>query len=253
MKRKIYLTNNQEEITKRTKNREDRFYKNMEVEWADAKANYYITDDGEEILKINGLEVMAEFQKPYMAKLAKIVTSKGGNILSVGFGLGLIDSYIEKIREENKINTHHIIELNNDVVKRAKKWKKQQRHSSKIIIHQGNWKEVIKNLNIEFDGIIYDAYPLKKEDLCRDFIPFLESLIEFKLIRENKEVITFFFDSSEGFGDDFIQYSKELGINEMTYEKVKIELPKNRQSETWMKDYFLAPTLTKVKYKTPIN
>lgn len=247
MKKKIYLTDNTEEINARTRGREKKYRPNLEQEWKDLDTKLIITREGEEILKIDNFEVMASFQTPYMKKLAEIVSDNGGNILNVGFGLGLADTFIESLRVEKGINEHHIIELNSQIFSSAKDWKKKQTFDKNIILHQGNWKKVISKFSNPFDGILYDAFPLKKDDLCRDFIPFLEVVINKKIIKEDKGIVTFFFDSSDGFGRDFIKLAKKLGVKEMKYEKVDIDLPKSRESETWQKPYFLAPILTRIK------
>ena len=245
----IYLTDNIEEIRQRTKNRASKFSTDLEENWKNLEIEITTTKTGEEILVIENLEVMASFQKPYMKKLAEIACSNGGDILNVGFGLGLADTFIESYRP--KINEHHIVELNTEVFLNAKKWKASQLNFEKICLHHGNWKDVIPTIKKPFDGILYDAYPLKADELCRDFIPFLEVIIQNKLIKEHTGTITFFLDASDDFGSDFRNWAKKLGIQSMDLQKVNISLPSNRISQTWTKDYFLAPKLSNIIYSQP--
>ena len=68
------------------------------------------TDDGR-LLDEDGNAVMMDWESPIMEKSAEIVCRKGGKILNVGFGLGLVDFFIEKY----DIEEHWIIEPHIDV------------------------------------------------------------------------------------------------------------------------------------------
>merc|ERR1719387_3402797 len=119
-------------------------------------------DGGEgfgEVLKIDGHPVMEEWEKPYMGALAKVAASHGGVVLEVGFGLGLSATAIQS----NPINEHIIIEANEGVIERGKEWAKTQPH--KVTFLPGLWQEVIASLPDNYvDGILYDTYPLTKEE-----------------------------------------------------------------------------------------
>lgn len=245
---KIYLSNNTNEINKRISSRINLYQEDYTKSWQYKKPTIKINSDGERVLYIDNLEVMADFETPYMKKLAEIVTVKGGNILNIGYGLGIVDQFIENFRENNNIREHHIIELNNEILKNAENWLSGHQNKDNIYIHKGDWNYLLGKFNFQFDGILYDAFPLKKEDLCRDFIPFLEKVIKLRLLKEGG-VITFFLDSSDGFSSDFVNLCDKLIKNKLEIEKTVIQLPQKRKPQGWEKEFFLAPKLTILNYK----
>ena len=54
--------------------------------------NYIFLED--RILDETGAEVMMSWEKPMMKKHAEIVTENGGDILEIGFGMGICLSLI---------------------------------------------------------------------------------------------------------------------------------------------------------------
>jgi hypothetical protein len=249
-KGQVYLTDNFEEVLGRLDSRKDRFTNDLPTKFPNSKPEYIKTKDGEHILKICDLEVMSDFQAPYMKKLAEIVTMHGGKILNVGFGLGLADTFIQEYSEIRTVNEHHIVEINESVYKNACAWREKQKNKDKIFIYHSSWEDLIPQLaekKMVFDGVLYDGYPLRLEDVCRDSVPFIYPLIRYKLIKEYDGILTFFMDSTNGFGDSFQNYALELGIHEMNVKKVPNPLP-DRFHEHWKKPFFLAPILTDIRY-----
>ena len=247
----IYLTDNLGSILSNIQSRKKKFLPNMKSKWPLAKAEYVMTKDGEKILKIFDLEVMSDFEKPYMKALAKIVTTHGGKILNIGFGLGIIDTYIEDRRNTRSISEHHIIELNSEVFKEAKKWRESQPNKETIFLHKGDWEDILPKLKEAghvFDGVIYDGYPLEVDEICRDSVRFIYVLLKLKLIREREGILTFYMDSVDGMGESFKKYLQSLGIQKIETTKIDIELP-DRDCEYWKSPYFLAPLLTDIHYK----
>ena len=102
---------------------------------------------------------------------------------------------------------------------------------------------------IVFDGMLYYAYPLEVQEICRDSVCFLGELLTRRLIREYTGKITFYLDSVEGMGADFQQYLRDLGVGEITTKKVQIQLS-NREMEHWFTPYFLAPLLQHIQYQS---
>ena len=62
----------------------------------------------DKILDEEGREIMMDWETNLMQEHAKIVTENGGNILEIGFGMGICSNFIQ----EANINTHTIIEIN---------------------------------------------------------------------------------------------------------------------------------------------
>ena len=69
------------------------------------------TEEGE-LLDDHGNAIMMEWERPIMKEQAKTTTSKGGRVLNIGFGMGIIDSYIA---ETDGVIEHWIIEPHPDV------------------------------------------------------------------------------------------------------------------------------------------
>lgn len=234
-KRQLYMTDNIDEINKTILERETLYPDDLEKKWETIKPTIKETKDKEHILRIMGHEVMSDYQIPYMKKLADIVTQQGGDILNVGYGLGLIDTEIERYRKERKINKHVVIELNKHLANEASK-------NKNLTVIQKDWHKAIKDFRgTQFDGIVYDGYPLKLEEVHRDGIIFIEQVVKRNLLKENG-ILTFFVDAPESFGNKFKKYLKELGFNHIETEKVHINTP-NRIRQIWKHNHFLAPIL----------
>lgn len=245
-----YITDNIETILENIESRRGKFQADLRERWPNSKAQYVTTKEGEHILKICDLEVMSDFETPYLNRLAEIATIHGGKILHIGYGLGIVDDYIQKQRSVRKIDALHIIEFHNEVYCHAKKWREEQKDKAKIFLHHGEWRDILGKLakkKMQFDGVIYDGFPLEIDEICRDVVNFLYALIHMKLVKEKTGIITFYMDSVDGIGERFQRYLQLLGINEIQVKKVDIELPK-RTIEYWKTPYFLAPLLTDIRY-----
>ena len=84
-----------------------------------SKVKYTFTDT--QILDEScGWDVMSAWEEPIMVKHAEIVTKNGGDILEFGFGMGISATHIQS----HDINSHTIIEINDDVYERLLEWAK---------------------------------------------------------------------------------------------------------------------------------
>lgn len=120
------------------------------------------TNDGR-LMDEKGQAVMMDWEKPIMEKSAEIITRKGGRILNVGFGMGIIDSEIEKY----KIDEHWIIEPHLDVF--TKIMNDGWHLKSHVKILHGDWQWFLKYLP-KFDGIYIDTWDEEIYDFLR-YIP----------------------------------------------------------------------------------
>ena len=118
-------------------------------EWKEKKLNHY----DNKILFDNNNDhyVMGDWEDPVMKAHAEITCRNGGHILEVGFGMGISANYIQ----EQDIKSHTIIELNDEVYKKAVEWAKDK-PNTKIV--SGDWKTV--KLDEKFDAIFFDLYDL---------------------------------------------------------------------------------------------
>jgi len=103
------------------------------------------------LLDENNKNVMMEWERPVMGQAAYYLCKNGGDVLNVGFGMGIIDSYIQQY----PINTHTIIEGHPDVQKKmiADGWDKKPN----VILIFDKWQNVVDKLP-KYDGIYFDTW-----------------------------------------------------------------------------------------------
>jgi spermidine synthase len=111
--------------------------------------------------------VMMEWERPIMKKSAEIICRNGGKVLNVGFGMGIIDSYIQ----EQNITEHWIIEPHRDVYKKMFDDGWHLKPNVKILL--GDWQWYFKYLPM-FDGIYFDTW----EDNGGDFLMKVRSILK---------------------------------------------------------------------------
>jgi hypothetical protein len=107
------------------------------------------TDDA--ILDKSGLNIMMDWEDPLMKEAASVICVNGGDILNVGFGMGIIDTYIESYNPR----THWIIETHPDIQKKMIEGGWLKKPHVRCIFKP--WQEVIYNLP-KFDGIYFDTW-----------------------------------------------------------------------------------------------
>ncbi len=138
--------------------------------WAKTQAKY---DDSQ--LIINGQQVMQDWERPYMEAMAKVATETHGDVLEVGFGMGISASYMLAMG----VKSYTVIECNNDVKKQFEKWKEKYPDTETRLV-LGEWQDVISDLGL-FDAIFFDTYPLSEEEFNEyvvDSVTFAEHFFE---------------------------------------------------------------------------
>ncbi|CAE6967797.1 GATM [Symbiodinium natans] len=114
----------------------------------------------EDRLDIEGHPVMQRWETPYMGKLAEVATRNGGRVVEVGFGMAISATAVQSY----PIEEHIILEANSDVFKRLEEFAKAA--TSKVTpLGPDLWQNSIKHIaDRSVDGILYDTYPLNKEE-----------------------------------------------------------------------------------------
>ena len=97
----------------------------------------------------NGMEVMMDWEHPIMSASAAYVTRNGGDILEVGFGMGISAGYMHS----HSISSHIIIENHPQIIPRAVEWANKK---SNVTIISQSWADVTGSLGT-YDGIFYDV------------------------------------------------------------------------------------------------
>lgn len=234
----FYMTDQELELRSSIQTRSNMFASDLKEAWRAADAEITEFENGEKILKIMEHEVAMGYTKPYIEKLTEIAAKNGGDILSVGYGLGFIHQKIEKMRDINDIQSHSVIELNQQIAKHARK-------NKELKVFEGYWENIIKNMKgQQFDGIIYNGYPLVEEEMHRDGISFIKQVAERNILKPDG-ILTFYVDATDKLGDKFLDFLDQLGFECLEVQKVKVK-PSEEVSYQWKTSHFLAPT---VKYK----
>lgn len=94
----------------------------------------------------------------YENACADLIAKENSNILEIGFGLGIS---ADRIQTHNPAK-HVIIEINEDIYKKAIEWAKDK---SNVEVILGDWKEVVGEITDKFDGVYNDADNDSNEDL----------------------------------------------------------------------------------------
>ena len=95
-------------------------------------------------------EVMMDWEDPLMSASAAYVCENGGDILEIGFGMGISAGYIQS----HSISSHTIIENHPQIITKAQEWANGK---SNVTIVSGSWYDVKDSLST-YDGVFYDTY-----------------------------------------------------------------------------------------------
>jgi|TARA_B100000700_G_scaffold325097_1_gene432943 spermidine synthase len=103
----------------------------------------------DKILDETSAEVMMSWETPMMKKHAEVVTENGGDILEIGFGMGICSDFIQ----QHTINSHTIIEIHDQVFEKLLEWAKDKPN---VIPVKGDWLNSIPPK--KYDGIMFDTW-----------------------------------------------------------------------------------------------
>lgn len=95
-------------------------------------------------------EIMMRWETPIMYKHAEFVAGAGGDILELGFGMGISADFIQSFKPKS----HTIIEIHPQIYQKAMEWA-EGKENVKIIL--GDWYDVYESLG-KFDGLFHDTY-----------------------------------------------------------------------------------------------
>lgn len=95
-------------------------------------------------------EVMMDWEDEIMSASAAYTCQNGGDILEIGFGMGISAGYIQS----HSINSHTICENHAQIIPLAQAWAADKPN---VTIVTSSWYDV-RDILGTFDGIFYDAY-----------------------------------------------------------------------------------------------
>eukprot|EP00887_Chlorella_sp_A99_P001235 scaffold14.g1235.t1 len=121
--------------------------------------------EGAALVDAEGEGVMMGWEAPLMERHAEIK----GDVLNVGFGMGIADGFIQ----QHQPRSHTIVEAHPDVYRHmcAQGW--DTRPGVRVVF--GRWQDVIEQLG-PFDGVFFDTYGEYYEDMA-DFHSHLPRLL----------------------------------------------------------------------------
>ena len=101
------------------------------------------------ILGENDVEVMMGWEAPIMEKSAEYICQSKGDILEIGFGMGICSDYIQA----QGVNSHTIVEIHPQILERLNTWASDK---SNVTVIEGDWYTV--NGLSTYDGIFLDTF-----------------------------------------------------------------------------------------------
>jgi guanidinoacetate N-methyltransferase len=198
--------------------------------WKDEPATF--TD---EELVIQGHPVMERWEDSYMEVLAGITAQNGGNVLEVGFGMGISAQYIQT----HPIDMHIIIEANTDVFNSLAQF--AQTSIRPVQALHGFWQDITATLPDEsLSGILFDTYPLTEDEIHQNHFTFFAEA--YRLLRPGG-ILTYYSDEINSFSDAHIAKLREAGFRNIDEKVCPVTPPIHCQY--WKSNTILAPIITK--------
>jgi amino acid adenylation domain-containing protein len=127
--------------------------------WRESAAEY----DGSQLV-IQGQQVMQDWERPLMKAMAEIVTESHGDVLELGFGMGISATYIQ----EFGVRSYTVVEANEGVAEYFERWKRGYPGRDIRLIH-GRWHDVADKLGT-YDGVFFDTVPINEEEYVKEVI-----------------------------------------------------------------------------------
>lgn len=210
---------------------------NETEQWVNSKAEY--TPD---TLIIEGFQVMQNWEEPIMDVLAKEVTMTEGEVLEIGFGMGISSTKILN----NGCKSLTLIEAHPQVIKHAQEWKERMKiefPQIQINIIEGFWQGQLSEIKNKFDGILFDAAPTCEAERDVWFFPFFKEVPE--LLKEGG-VFTYYSNETKHFNENYKEILEEIFTKkefDIEYKIVENLHPIN--CEYWDKDNMCIPIIRK--------
>ncbi len=194
----------------------------------------------EDTLKIAGHPVMERWETEYMARLADIATSRGGNILELGYGMGISAEFIQK---SPHIKSHYVIECHPDVIIQCLTRFRHAVNEGRLHVFTGFWQMITPFLASEsFDGILFDTYPLAQEEIHQNHFCFFKEA--YRLLKPGG-VFTYYSDEEADFTPQHYARLLEAGFKECNIDANPCQVNPPEDCEYWQAKTIMAPIVTK--------
>ena len=119
-----------------------------------------LTFEDDKIVTDDFVEVMMRWEAPIMEKSAKYICESKGDILEIGFGMGICSDYIQA----QSVKSHTIVEIHPQIIEKLNKWAEDK---DNVTIVEGDWSSVELGA---YDGIFLDTFGDENLSKFKDFI-----------------------------------------------------------------------------------
>jgi guanidinoacetate N-methyltransferase len=113
---------------------------------------------------IEGQQVMQDWERPMMRRMAEIATETHGDVLEVGFGMGISATCIQELG----VRSHTIVECNQDVLSRLQAWRARHAHG-RIRVIDAKWQDAAIAAGA-YDAVFFDTYPLSDTEYVEEVL-----------------------------------------------------------------------------------
>ena len=118
-----------------------------------------LTFEDTQIIVDYDYQVMMSWETPIMEKSAEYICQSKGDILAIGFGMGICSDYIQA----QGVSSHTIVEIHPQIISRLNAWASGK---SNVTVVEGDWNSVSLST---YDGIFLDTYGDKNLDNFKSF------------------------------------------------------------------------------------
>jgi guanidinoacetate N-methyltransferase len=198
-------------------------------DWALAPAEFTAND-----LRIMGHPVMEDWETPYMQELSRVAAGSGGDVLEVGFGMGISANFIQK----TSVASHTIVEANADVFARLTIFAAQARNVRPCL---GFWEDVCPAFPAEsFSAILFDTYPLREDEIHTNHFLFFR---EAHRLLQPDGVLTYYSDEARDFSPAHIAKLTEAGFTNVDRRVCAVNPPAG--CKYWQHNSLMVPIVRK--------
>lgn len=99
---------------------------------------------------VSKIHVMMDWEDEMMRQHANVICHNHGDILEIGFGMGISANYIQAFG----VKSHTIMEIHPQVLEKLYIW---SRDKDNVIIIEGDWAQNLDKLKL-YDGIFHDTF-----------------------------------------------------------------------------------------------
>jgi len=163
--------------------------------------DYSFTFKSDCIVADNGKNVMMDWEHPIMKETANYICQDGGDILELGYGMGISANYIQS----HNINSHTIVECHPQILENLYNWAKNKNN---VIIIEGDWWKTRRHLK-KYDGIFHDTWGGDELSKIGYILPFIgKDNMKFSYFGNYSKDISII-----GLKDEFSITHKKINVN----------------------------------------